>query len=46
MNNIPYFYATLSQVIKEYAPVVSHHQRKSLPTTHSRSENKLKWSHE
>jgi len=24
---------TLSQVIKEYAPVVSHHQSKSLPIT-------------
>jgi len=47
MNNIPHHIGTiLSQAIKEYAPVVSHHQGKSLPITHSRSENNLKWSHE
>jgi len=31
---------TLSQVIKEYAPVVSHHQSKSLPVTKSLNELK------
>jgi len=40
----------LSQVMKEYAPIVSHHQSKSLSTTQSRSENDLnlniKWSHD
>jgi len=34
----------LSQVMKECAPIVSHH--KSLSITQSHSENDLKWSHE
>jgi len=41
-----YYGTILSQVIKEYVPVASHHQSKSLPITQSRSENDLKWSHE
>jgi len=36
----------LSQVTKECAPIVSHHQSKSLLITQSRSENDFKWSHE
>jgi len=31
----------LSQLMQEYAPIVSHHQRKSLSITQSHSENDL-----
>ena len=42
-----YYYGTiLSQVMKEYAPIISHHWSKSLSITRSRSENDLKLSHE
>ena len=36
----------LSQVIQEYAPVIAHHQSKSLPITKSLADSDLKWSHE
>ena len=36
----------LSQVIKEYAPVISHHQSKSLMITKSQEDSDLKCSHE